>query len=237
MSRSGPPSLKTACEARSSGHRGWGSKAGRARSQGIIRLGRPLPRVSCWVLDALWHSLSKCPEPFPGQQPPTGCGCLAGWLQSLPHPLWALSRLSRPKAEECWTTGVTPPSVPILANSGPASSLHTRFSQRKLVSPTLRKSVLSLGLNLLWSLAKTMMGEGLGGGWMVVAANWFHLSLAQSSQPRALSPVPGGPLERGCLQIIRGQIWKGGGEKHPGARQDPYLLGRNVRGSTLVREA
>lgn len=114
---------------------------------------------------------------------PTGCGCLAGWLQSLPHPLWALSR---PRAEECWTTGVTPPSVPILANSGPASGLHTHFSQRKLVSPTLRKPVLSLGLNLLWSLAKTEKGGGLvwGGWWgMVVAANWFHLGLAQSSQP------------------------------------------------------
>lgn len=24
---------------------------------------------------------------------------------------------------------------------------------------------------------------------------------------------------------------------HPGARQDPYLLGRNVRGNTLVQEA
>jgi hypothetical protein len=72
---------------------------------------------------------------------------------------------------------------------------------------------------------------GAGGGW------WWLLTGSTSVLLRALSRVPGGPLERGCLQIIRGQIWKGGGEKHPGARQDPYLLGRNVRGSTLVREA
>ena len=40
---------------------------------------------------------------------------------------------------------------------------------------------------------------------------------------------------RGCLQIIREQIRKAGEKKHSGARQDPYLLGRNVRGSGSSR--
>lgn len=147
---------------------------------GVQRLGEPEAREttpqSLWLGSgsslALPFCVPKCPEPFPGQLLPQDVDCLAGWLQSLPHPLWALSR---PRAEACWTTEVTPPSVPILAYSSPASSLHTCFSRRKLVSPTLRKPVLSLGLNPLWSLAKTEMGEGLGGGGrMVVAVNWFH---------------------------------------------------------------
>lgn len=65
--------------------------------------------------------------------------------------------------------------------------------------------------------------------------------LQSGPPPPALSlwsgPLSGGPLVRGCLQIIREQIRKEGGKKHSGARQDPYLLGWNVRGRSPAPEA
>lgn len=64
-----------------------------------------------------------------------------------------------------------PPSPPRPTLAQPFS-LHTPFTQRKLVSPALRKPVLSLGLNLLaWSSKGDEMVGGVGGArWLLTGS-------------------------------------------------------------------
>lgn len=129
----------------------------------------------------------------------------SGWLRPPPHPLWALSR---PKAEE----RMTPPSVP-------QATAHSSSGPSCLPHPLPGKPVLS-------SLRSWGSPNGLQ------APSQVRGPVGWPASPSWVPPPCNRPPSKGLSADNQGTDSEKRREKrHSGARQDPYLLGRNVRGS------